>query len=189
MKLLLNEDLFELVVPEEIPRAITKVDVEEVVSEVPTAGPENGIANLLIAAINDEWATISAYNDLVVNANAESMSNISTVIEDILVEENKHVGQLQAALETISPNAVNVENGHLEGQSQLTEGYLESSLVKYAQKVADQIEEFLHRVDLPSSSKVGSNLSRVERVELGRAADILNEFARAASMMDFDDEV
>ena len=81
------------------------------------------IADLLIAAINDEWEAIKGYNDLVsalsyeINNNP-AFSQMIAVINDINAEENKHVGQLQEILKTISPNANMIREGEVEGKKQ-----------------------------------------------------------------------
>lgn len=104
--------------------AASKVDTS-VIPEGPTPGPNSGIADLLIAAINDEWEAIRSYNSLVASLSYESNSNpqfaqMIEVINDINAEENKHVGQLQEILKAISPNAEMIKAGEKEGQKQFT---------------------------------------------------------------------
>ena len=85
-----------------------------------TVTPENnGIANMLITAINDEWETVKMYNDLIVNMETFGYTDMTEVIRDIINEENKHIGQLSKALETISPNVANIEKGEQEAEEQL----------------------------------------------------------------------
>jgi rubrerythrin len=102
--------------------AASKVDTS-VIPEGPQPGPNSGIADLLIAAINDEWEAIRGYNSLVASLSYESNSNpqfaqMIEVINDINAEENKHVGQLQEILKAISPNAEMIKAGEQEGQKQ-----------------------------------------------------------------------
>lgn len=104
--------------PEYIP------DMEMTPPEGPKAGSDIGISDLLISAINDEWEAIRQYNSLVAALQYEVKNNpeyesFFTVINDILAEENKHVGQLQEVLKTISPNVESIEQGEVEGQQQL----------------------------------------------------------------------
>lgn len=118
-KLVLNEDVFEPVVIE-VPDVVAQVP--EVVDETPTGpetGADSGIANQLIDMINDEWATIQKYNDLIVNLTAYGHIDFVATIQDILNEENVHVGQLHSLLETISPNAQSFEQGKLEGENDI----------------------------------------------------------------------
>ena len=91
----------------------------------PQEGSDTGVADLLIDAINDEWNAIRKYNSLIATlrvelANNPNYSSFITIIEDITAEENKHVGQLQEALQTISPNAHQIDKGREEGRSQFS---------------------------------------------------------------------
>ena len=102
--------------------AASKVDTS-VIPEGPQPGPNTGIADLLIAAINDEWEAIRFYNSLVASLSYESTNNpqfaqMIEVINDINAEENKHVGQLQEILKSISPNANMIKTGEQEGKQQ-----------------------------------------------------------------------
>ena len=56
-----------------------------------------------------------------VNLESYGYKDISDVIKDIVVEENVHIGQLQKALETISPNVNSIEDGSKEAEGQLTD--------------------------------------------------------------------
>ena len=103
--------------------AALKASEPSAIPEGPQPGPNSGIADLLIAAINDEWEAIKGYNDLVsalsyeINNNP-AFSQMIAVINDINAEENKHVGQLQEILKTISPNANMIREGEVEGKKQ-----------------------------------------------------------------------
>lgn len=91
-------------------------DVDTDVLTGPNEGPESGLASLLNTAVQDEFKTIQMYNDIAVNARAEGYEDIATVIDEINTEENKHVGQLQELLKTVSPNAQAIDAGTEEGQ-------------------------------------------------------------------------
>ena len=88
----------------------------------PDEGADAGIADLLSTAIIDEWEAIKEYNDLAINARAEGFDDVATIIDDINTEENIHVGQLQQALTTISPNANVINQGQQEARDQLSGG-------------------------------------------------------------------
>lgn len=88
----------------------------------PIPGPDTGISNMLINAINGEWDTIALYNDLITNLSAQGMNDIVEIITDINNEENIHVGQLQKALEKLSPNASSIKDGEEEASKDLAEG-------------------------------------------------------------------
>ncbi len=95
-------------------------NIDNTSEETPT--PENtGMSQLLIDAINGEWDTIKLYNDIMVNAESYGYSDIADILRDIIAEENIHVGQLQTALETISPNVSSIEKGVEEAEQQLNE--------------------------------------------------------------------
>lgn len=85
----------------------------------PQEGPQAGMAQLLIDAINDEWETVNTYNGLLIMAKAEGFDEFIPVLEDINTEENKHVGQLQELLKKVSPNAEAIDSGADEAQEQL----------------------------------------------------------------------
>ena len=142
-KLILNEDLFEPfefselfpddIIEEptevEIPAAVADAEINVVEEETPSGpatGAETGIANQLIEMINGEWNTIADYNNLITMLTQYGFEEFIPVIEDINNEENLHVGQLQALLQKISPNAGSIEQGELEASNDqgLTEDIL-----------------------------------------------------------------
>ena len=91
MKLTLNEDLFDIPFSPILPDVIIGDDVlDNTVTTTPDPGVDIGISNLIINAINDEWEAISTYNDMLSNVDASMIP----VLQDIIAEENKHVGQL-----------------------------------------------------------------------------------------------
>ena len=96
-------------------------DIETETLEGPKQGPEFGLAALLNDAIKDEWDAIDTYNSLAVSARDEGFENIAEVIDEINTEENKHVGQLQEILKTISPNTDAIKVGEQEGKEQMSE--------------------------------------------------------------------
>ena len=99
---------------------VTETDVEDA-EETPKSPSleENGIAAFLNRMIVGEWDTIRDYNDLIVNAQLQGMDGIVTVVRDIVNEENTHVGQLQQALSSLSPNVQLIADGEKEGAEQM----------------------------------------------------------------------
>lgn len=85
----------------------------------PEEGPKAGLSELISMAIKDEWDAIETYNTLSIAARAEGFEDIAKISDEIGTEENKHVGQLQVALKTISPNAEAIGIGEEEGNNQL----------------------------------------------------------------------
>ena len=117
MKLL--EDLFDDVVPIELPVAEVspeiEIPVEQPTKEGPIPGPDAGITKLLIDAIKDEWEAIMGYNDILTTAQTESgMEKVVEIINDINSEENNHVGMLQELLKSFSPVTTNIASGEEE---------------------------------------------------------------------------
>ena len=106
-------------------------DTVDTSSENGPKAKDTGVAQMLIDAINGEWDTIKLYNDIMVNLEAYGYSDMANVIRDINNEENKHIGQLQAALETISPNANSIESGSQEAEAQLTNTIAADELAIY----------------------------------------------------------
>ena len=98
----------------------------------PVVGPEAGLAALLIESINGEWETVNLYNSIAMNAREAGYENIASVLDEINTEENKHIGQLQELLKTISPNAAAIEDGEQEAKEIIdddTSWYDEESVV------------------------------------------------------------
>lgn len=87
--------------------------------EAPKNEVDTGISNLLIDAIKDEFETIKLYNSIIEQIRAEDREDIISILQDIVNEENIHVGQLQKALELYSPNADSIEHGSQEAEEQM----------------------------------------------------------------------
>ena len=134
-RILSSESLNESVLRDRLPglRRIVKEDIDvvevdgegvdvntDLVPESPAEGPSLGISDLLISAINDEWETIRKYNELIVNAQYNHFDDMVPVIQDIVSEENVHVGQLQKLMETISSNTEDIAKGEAEADEQLS---------------------------------------------------------------------
>ena len=88
--------------------------------ETPTTPDEFGAATIINSLIQDESQAIQGYNDAVATFSTMGMDdNIINIFKDIANEENIHVGQLQKALEAVSPNADSIKAGEKEGAEQL----------------------------------------------------------------------
>lgn len=98
---------------------ITKYNMKESLTDTlsgPPIGPEAGLSSLLIEAINSEWETVDKYNSLAITARNEGFETIASILEEINTEENKHIGQLQELLKTISPNTDAISDGEEEAE-------------------------------------------------------------------------
>lgn len=112
MLLELNEDIEDVVLTD------NTLSIEE-----PTeVQKNNGIADMLNDLIKSEFDAISDYNNAISTIIAEDPeSPMIKVFEDILKEENIHVGQLQTALQQVSPAADEIDKGVEEAEEQLGE--------------------------------------------------------------------
>ena len=101
-------------------------DEHEVRDDVkaPETEEANGAASQLIRLINDEWEAIQGYNDSIQMFKAMAqeipiLGNAVNVLEEIVAEENRHVGQLQEVLTRISTNTSEIQSGGVEDKKQL----------------------------------------------------------------------
>lgn len=94
----------------------------EAVPDTPTTPDEFGAASLINALIQDEWQAIQGYNDAIATLSTTDIdTDIINIFKDITNEENIHIGQLQKALEMVSPNVSSISEGEQEGAEQLEE--------------------------------------------------------------------
>lgn len=82
-------------------------------------GAEVGMATVISDLIKDEYEAIDGYNSAIATAEAEGFGDMVNVLTEIQAEENLHIGQLQALMNTIDPNAHLVDDGQQEGIEQL----------------------------------------------------------------------
>ena len=94
----------------------------DAIPDTPTTPDEFGAAGLINALIQDEWQAIQGYNDAIATLSTTDIdTDIINVFKDIANEENIHIGQLQKALEMVSPNVSSIGEGEQEGAEQLEE--------------------------------------------------------------------
>ena len=94
----------------------------EAIPDTPTTPDEFGAASLINALIQDEWQAIQGYNDAIATLSTTDIdTDIINIFKDITNEENIHIGQLQKALEMVSPNVSSIGEGEQEGAEQLEE--------------------------------------------------------------------
>lgn len=82
-------------------------------------GASVGMASVISDLIKDEYEAIDGYNSAIATAEAEGFTDMVKVLTEIQAEENLHIGQLQAIMNTIDPNAHLVDDGQAEGIEQL----------------------------------------------------------------------
>ena len=78
----------------------------------------DGLANLISNEINGEFETTNGYRNLR-QAASEVAPDMLPVIDDIMDEENTHVGQLQTLLSMVDDSADNIDVGAEEAEDQL----------------------------------------------------------------------
>ena len=112
----------------------SNVEGLEETEEIP-ASPETmdamSVANTLNALIQDEWQAIDGYNGTISTYRAMAQDDypekdksidydaIIKILEDIAQEEMNHVGMLQKAMGTISPNVSEIKGGEEEAEETL----------------------------------------------------------------------
>ena len=143
----LDEDLFEndAIIPDaipepELPEVVTESEPKE---ETPVMGPDFGIAGLLNKLIVDNWSMNDSYNELIANAESNNMPDIADLVKGIAAEVNNHIGKLQGALATISPNVENISVGEEEAikelEPQTVEVEVEEIKENYSTELNDRV--------------------------------------------------
>lgn len=115
-------------------------------------GNDAGIASIIHGLIIDEWEAIEGYNPAIEACKNLGFTDIAEVLTHIQNEENKHVGELQQCLATISDSAKKIEVGTVEASKELAVASDEvpQQLVKQAPNelpqegnpIEDKVKEF-----------------------------------------------
>ena len=107
-------------------------------TEEKTIEPENnGISMIINNLIKDEYEAIDAYNSAITTFKSIGNSDDAiSVLNDIVAEENIHVGQLQRLMELFDPNADKVSDGVEEASEQI-ENDLDMSDEEFLEKFAE----------------------------------------------------
>ena len=101
---------------------VESITEEQPQVEIPAQDPnnqDNGLVALVNSLIQDEFDAIQQYKDAITNFAANNKTELTTVLQDILDEENIHVGQLQSLLNSLDVSSLNIETGKQEGQEQI----------------------------------------------------------------------
>lgn len=106
--------------------------------EEKTIEPEdNGMSMMINNLIKDEYEAIDAYNSAITTFKSIGNSdNAISVLNDIVAEENIHVGQLQRLMELFDPNANKVSDGVEEADEQI-DNSLDMSDEEFLEKFAE----------------------------------------------------
>ena len=101
---------------------VESISEEQPQVEIPAQDPnnqDNGLIALVNSLIQDEFDAIQQYKDAITNFAANNKTELTTVLQDILDEENIHVGQLETLLKSLDTSAESIEQGKQEGQEQI----------------------------------------------------------------------
>lgn len=104
----LDESIFDEIASEPTFAPIETIGIETANSQLPETDDDRGVAHLLLNAISNTTDSISMFNDIIANTDSEG---IISIINEILLDENRHLGLLQSALEVVSPNANAIDDG------------------------------------------------------------------------------
>lgn len=94
-------------------------DAHEEVAPAPKVGPSAGISSVINALIIDEIEAIEGYNSAIIAAKECGLEQIADVLTGIQNEENKHVGELQECLKTLTPSADKIDDGANEARKEM----------------------------------------------------------------------
>lgn len=89
--------------------------LEDIETE-PTVGVEVGLADIIISSINKKWDNVRDLNTIIVNLEEYGYGEYSAIIEEILEDENNHIGKLQYIVEQLTPAAENIDDGKQEAE-------------------------------------------------------------------------
>ena len=147
-----------------------EVKVED--NEVTDKLLDNAIANIINKLIIDEFEAIDGYNSAISTVITEMPdSPIIDVLNDIIAEENVHVGQLQRALLLVSTHAQDIAKGTEEGKEQIADGEKEeeSKEVEEDEEESEEenevVEEDIDRWEYFIDSKFRHALEDAETLE------------------------
>lgn len=143
----LNEDIFDNIELEVPDVEVDTIEASELEPEGPELGEDTGIVNIIHDLIIDENEAIQGYNNAA--ANMESYPELVEIMHDIAGEEYAHIGELQKALELLSPNVENIKEGEVEVELETTEPeeVIEESLTEDKASIKSAIKDLLDFLD------------------------------------------
>ena len=96
-----------------------KLIFKEDINGVEPIGVETGLADIIISAINKKWDSVRDLNSVIVNLAEFEYNEYIPIIEEILEDENKHIGKLQYIVEQLTPVAESIDDGKSEAEELL----------------------------------------------------------------------
>ena len=90
--------------------------------ESPATPTDSGIAIMINSLIQDEWQAIDGYTSAIRTLKEQGTHpEMIKTLEDIMNEENVHVGQLQLLMSIVAPTTDSIDKGEEEGLKQVEE--------------------------------------------------------------------
>lgn len=179
-KIVLSEDL--AADENEEVKVEDEIEVED--NEITDKLLDNAIASMINKLIIDEFEAIDGYNSAISTIISEMPdSPIIDVLNDIIAEENVHVGQLQRALLLVSTPAQDIEKGTEEGKEQIDDGEKEEESKEVekdeveSEEEIEVVEEDIDRWEYFIDSKFRHAVENAETLEEQIAAvrDLIGE--------------
>ena len=103
--MILNEETFDILNFDVPDVANADIELADMDSTVPEAGPEVGVETLLMQAIKDVYGMIEGYNSLSIALTDIGNEPAAISVADIIKMEHANIGVLQDILSEVSPNA------------------------------------------------------------------------------------
>jgi hypothetical protein len=99
--------------------------LDESIDEITDAQPIEdgasiGMASVIGDLIKNAYEVIDSYNSAIATAEEEGFGDMVNILTEIQAEEHLHIGQLQAIMNTLDPNAHLVDDGQQVGIEQLS---------------------------------------------------------------------
>lgn len=98
-----------------------RVKIMEDVPNITKNDMESGAVDMVISLINKKWDSVRDLNSIILTLSEYDMDAILPILEEVLQDENNHIGQLQHIVETLSPSASNIDVGKNEAEQSLGE--------------------------------------------------------------------
>lgn len=128
--MMLNEETFDILnfdIPD-----VTNADIEvaDIDTTVPEAGPEVGISTIIMNSITSTYSMIGDYNSLSIALTDVGNDQAALDVADIIAREYSTIGILQDILKQVSPNAEAIDNPILESLNEESPDDKEISIEK-----------------------------------------------------------
>ena len=120
--MMLNEETFDILnfdIPD-----VTNADIEvaDIDTAVPEAGPEVGISTIIMNSITSTYSMIGDYNSLSIALTDVGNEQAALDVADIIAREYSTIGILQDILKQVSPNAEAIDNPVSESLNKVLHG-------------------------------------------------------------------